>query len=99
MADLSEEQAAALELATVTPGHDPDPVQLIGARELVEILLAALSPEDRLLIRMLEIEELSVDEVQKRTGWSATLIRVRAFRARRKMNRRFRTLPREKVYE
>jgi RNA polymerase sigma-70 factor (ECF subfamily) len=56
------------------------------------MLLKALSPEDRLLIRMLEIEELSVDEVRQRTGWSATLIRVRAFRARRRLNNRFRNL-------
>jgi len=64
----------------------------MGARELVDILLEALSPEDRLLIRMLEMEDLSVNEVRQRTGWPATLIRVRAFRARRKLNKRFRTL-------
>ena len=92
MADLSEEQAAALEAATSDHTHNPDPTLLSGARELVEMLLEALSPEDRLLIRMLELEELSVDEVRQRTGWSATLIRVRAFRARRRLNKRFRTL-------
>jgi RNA polymerase sigma-70 factor (ECF subfamily) len=92
MSDLSEDQAAALEAATSDHTHDPDPAVLMGARELVDKLLEALSPEDRLLIRMLELEDLSVDEVRQRTGWSATLIRVRAFRARRKLNKRFRTL-------
>jgi RNA polymerase sigma factor (sigma-70 family) len=92
MADLSEDQAAALEAATADHTHDPDPAVLMGARELVEKLLESLNQEDRLLIRMLEIEDLSVDEVRQRTGWSATLIRVRAFRARRKLNKRFRTL-------
>ena len=92
MADLSEDQAAALAAATADQANSPDPALLMGARELVEMLLEALSPEDRLLIRMLEMEELSVDEVRQRTGWSATLIRVRAFRARRKLNKRFRTL-------
>jgi RNA polymerase sigma factor (sigma-70 family) len=89
MSDLSEEQAAALEAATADHSHDPDPSLQTGARELVDRLLEALSPEDRLLIRMLEIEDLSVDEVRQRTGWSATLIRVRAFRARQKLNKRF----------
>jgi len=92
MSDLSEEQAAALEAATVDHSHDPDPALQTGARELVDRLLEALIPEDRLLIRMLEIEDLSVDEVRQRTGWSATLIRVRAFRARQKLNKRFRRL-------
>ncbi len=92
MSDLSEEQSAALEAATSDHTESPDPTLQMGARELVDILLEALSPEDRLLIRMLEIEELSVDEVRQRTGWSATFIRVRAFRARRKLNKRFRSL-------
>jgi RNA polymerase sigma-70 factor (ECF subfamily) len=92
MADLSEDQAAALEAATADHSHEPDPALLMGARELVDKLLESLNPEDRLLIRMLEVEELSVEEVRQRTGWSATLIRVRAFRARRKLNKRFKTL-------
>ena len=92
MADLSEDQAAALEAVTADHTHSPDPALLMGARELVDMLLESLSPEDRLLIRMLEMEDLSVEEVRQRTGWSATLIRVRAFRARRKLNKRFRTL-------
>jgi RNA polymerase sigma factor (sigma-70 family) len=92
MADLSEDQAAAMEATAADHTHTPDPALLIGARELVEMLLEALSPQDRLLIRMLEIEELSVDEVRQRTGWSATLVRVRAFRARRRLNKRFRNL-------
>ena len=59
------------------------------------MLLAALRPEDRLLIRMLEIEELSIADVQQKTGWSATYIRVRAFRARRKLNKYFRSLQKQ----
>ncbi|MGH7970829.1 MAG: RNA polymerase sigma factor, partial [Limisphaerales bacterium] len=95
MADLSEEQAEALEAVTREGEQDPHPSHLIGARELVERLLQALSPADRLLIRMLEMDELSIDEVRQRTGWSATYIRVRAFRARRKLNRRFANLRKE----
>ena len=95
MADLSEEQAAALDAVTTGTAHDPHPAHLIGARELVEMLLQALEPKDRLLIRMLEIDELSIEEVRQQTGWSATYIRVRAFRARRRLNKRFRNLRKE----
>jgi RNA polymerase sigma factor (sigma-70 family) len=95
MADLSEEQASALDAVTSTVTEEPQPSHLLGARELVEKLLEALSPKDRLLIRLLEIEERSVDEVRQATGWSATYIRVRAFRARRRLNQRFRNLRKE----
>jgi RNA polymerase sigma-70 factor (ECF subfamily) len=95
MADLSEEQSAALDAVTTAIVQDPHPAHLIGARELVEMLLEGLSLQDRLLIRMLEMDDLSVDEVRKVTGWSATNIRVRAFRARRRLNQRFRHLRKE----
>jgi RNA polymerase sigma-70 factor, ECF subfamily len=94
MADLSEEQAAALE-ATTAAVERPHPAHLMGARELVEKLLETLDPEDRVIIRMLEIEELSIKEVQEATGWSATYVRVRAFRARQKLNKRFGQLKKE----
>jgi RNA polymerase sigma-70 factor (ECF subfamily) len=95
MADLSEEQQAALE-AAAHGAEEPHPALLMGARELVDKLLESLSPEDRIIIRMLEIEERSIKEVQKATGWTATYIRVRAFRARQKLNKRFGQLEKEK---
>ena len=94
MADLPEEQEAALEdqamaLEPLQPG------QVMASRELVEKILGTLSPEDRLLIGMLDIEEFSIAEVQQATGWSATYIRVRAFRVRQKLNKRFARLKKE----
>lgn len=94
MADLSQEQAAALDAVT-TSVEQLHPSHLMAGRELVEMLLEVLSPPDRLLIRMLEIEELSIEEVRQVTGWSATYIRVRAFRARQKLNKRFGSLRKE----
>lgn len=94
MADLSEEQAAALDAVTATT-EEPHPSHLVGGRELVEKLLEPLSPQDRLLIRMLEIDELSGEEVRQVTGWSSTAVRVRAFRARRKLNKLFGKLRKE----
>ncbi|HEV2391673.1 MAG TPA: RNA polymerase sigma factor [Verrucomicrobiae bacterium] len=92
MADLSEEQAAALETVISPDAEDADPAHLLGVRELVNKLLEALGPEDRLLMRMLEMEDRSVDEIQQVTGWSSVAIRVRAFRARRRLNKAFRSL-------
>ncbi len=92
MADLSEEQAQVLETAAGAPDQQPHPAQRMAARELCDLLLESLDPEDRLLIQMLEMEERSVEEVCQVTGWSSPYIRVRAFRARARLNKRFRHL-------
>jgi RNA polymerase sigma factor (sigma-70 family) len=96
MADLSKEQEAALEAATTGTAEEPHPAHVMGAKELVEKLLEILSPQDRLVIRMLEMEDRSVREVREATGWSATHIRVRAFRARRKLNKHFGELKKQR---
>lgn len=89
LADLSEEQASALEAITQAATPDPTPAQRMASQELVDQLLQSLEPEDRLLIQMLELEECTIEEVRQVTGWSSPYIRVRAFRARQKLNRRF----------
>ncbi len=83
-ADLSaEEQAVVENLATSTEELAPD--QRFASRQLVEHLLAALKPIERLAIDLLYLQGRSVEEIRKITGWSAALIKVRAFRARQKM--------------
>jgi RNA polymerase sigma factor (sigma-70 family) len=95
MADLSKEQSAALEAASTATTGDQHPAHALGARELVDKLLETLAPEDRLVIRLLEIEERSIKEIRQLVGWSGTMIRVRAFRARQKLNKRFGALWKE----
>jgi len=83
-ADLStEEQAVIQNLATSSEELAPD--QRSASRQLVEHLLAALKPVERLAIDLLYLQGRSVEEIRKITGWSAALIKVRAFRARQKM--------------
>ena len=95
-ADLSEEQAQALEV--VTSGlEDLDPSQNLAARETVEKLLAQLAPADRLVLTLLHLEGRSVDEVRQITGWNVPVIKVRAFRARRKLRKCFEKLKEERV--
>jgi len=95
MADLSKEQAEVLEAVTTFVTEQPHPAYVMGARELADMLLNTLSPEDRVVIRMLEMEERSIEEIRQVTGWSTTMIRVRAFRARQKLNKRFGKLRKE----
>src|SRR5438093_9053959 len=83
-ADLSEEEQAVIEnLATSSSELAPD--QRFASRQLVEHLLAALKPVERLAIDLLYLQGRSVEEIRKITGWSTALVKVRAFRARQKM--------------
>ncbi|HZR21688.1 MAG TPA: RNA polymerase sigma factor [Verrucomicrobiae bacterium] len=91
-ADLTPEQTQAIEAALTSAADTPDPSRAIAARELVDKLLDTLEPTDQWLIRLLELEERSIEEVRQLTGWSATRIRVRAFRARRRLNKNFQRL-------
>jgi RNA polymerase sigma-70 factor (ECF subfamily) len=95
-ADLSEGQAQALEAVTAGP-EELDPSQNLAAREMVEKLLAQLAPSDRLVLTLLHLEGRSVEEVRQITGWNVPLIKVRAFRARRKLRKCFEKLMEEKV--
>ena len=83
-ADLSEEEQAVVEnLATSSSELAPD--QRFVSRQLVEHLLAALKPVERLAIDLLYLQGRSVEEIRKITGWSTALVKVRAYRARQKM--------------
>src|ERR1039457_2713682 len=95
-ADLSEEQTEALEAVTAGP-EELEPLQNLAAREIVEKLLAQLAPTERLVLTFLHLEGRSVDEVRQITGWNVPVIKVRAFRARRKLRKHFEKLMAEKV--
>ncbi len=95
MADLSEEQEAALD-GKGTALEPTQPWHTLASEELVERILAVLSPEDRVIIRMLDLDDSSVAEVEQATGWTAAYIRVRAFRARQKLNKRFAAVKRNR---
>src|SRR6266508_1540621 len=83
-ADLSVEEQAVIENLT-TSADELAPDQRFASRQLVEHLLAMLKPVERLAIDLLYFQGRSVEEIRKITGWSAALIKVRAFRARQKM--------------
>lgn len=85
-ADLSEEEVAVIQNLAVT-ADELGPDRAFAARDLVERLLAALKPAERLVIDLFYLQERSVAEIQALTGWGASLVKVRAFRARQKMKR------------
>ena len=50
-------------------------------------MLCQLPPSARLILTLLEIEERSVKEISELTGWSISLVKIRAFRARAAMRK------------
>ena len=59
--------------------------QAHAARELVDHLLDQLGPQDRLVLTLLDRDGHSVKEVAALTGRGLSAVKVRAFRARRKL--------------
>ena len=90
-ADLPEEQAEVLD-NVLTDQRDTAPGDALAARELVNKLLDQLKPDDQMVIRLLDLEQKSLAEISALTGWNQTLVKVRAFRARRKLQKLFQEL-------
>ena len=57
------------------------------AGQQVHALLAKMSARDRLVLTLLYIEECSVAEAARLCGWSQTMGKVQAFRARKKLKK------------
>jgi RNA polymerase sigma factor (sigma-70 family) len=94
LADLSEDEANVVEHLAATPG-ELDASDQVGSKELVEKLLGTLRPADRLLMRLMYLEGRHLEEISSLTGWNKSLIKVRAFRARAQLRRRYTLLMKE----
>lgn len=94
LAELTESEAEWLEKVPDVVRNDPEMAS--AARELVHKIMEELPPAARLIITLLEIEEKSVKEISKLTGWSVPLVKVRAFRARALLRKTLERIDRKK---
>lgn len=92
--ELTEPESNWLDQFVVQPDSASDSAE--AARQLVEKILERLSPPARLVITLLEIEERSVKEISRLTGWPVPLVKVRAFRARAEMRKILARMDRER---
>ncbi len=91
--DFSSEEAEYLQDAITAQEHQPQQDDTRShSIEIVEKLLATLKPGEQMILRLLDLEEHSVQEISDMTGWGASRIKVTAFRARRKLSATFRRL-------
>jgi RNA polymerase sigma-70 factor (ECF subfamily) len=81
--DLTEPENDWLERFVAEPETAGENAE--AAKALVHRVLEELSPQARVVITLLEIEDRPVKEIARLTGWSVSLVKVRAFRARAEM--------------
>lgn len=84
-ADFSEEQSREYSATENREASGPDASERLAAKEEVLRLLAHLEERDRLMLIMKEVEGFSVEEIGEVLDLNANTVKVRLFRARRKI--------------
>jgi RNA polymerase sigma-70 factor (ECF subfamily) len=83
ISDITDDEAAWLK--SEATGGNAESVAV--SRDLANKLLACLSADDRLVLILLDAEDMPVIEIAEITGWSASKVKVRAHRARMLLRR------------
>ena len=91
MADLSEEQVAAADAAE-SGRKSWDERSKAEVREFMDYLLDHVSPEDRVLLTLKEVQGLSLRELSKIYEVNENALKVRLFRARKRTLRAYEEL-------
>lgn len=91
MADLSAGEAEWLEFL-LERQSEPPPDHAFDAKAIVTRLLVRLSPPDRLVLTLLDLEQQSTQEISAQTGWTRPMVKMRAMRARMKLRKLAREL-------
>ena len=84
-ADLSEEQARQVLSSAEKVKNVPDVSERLEARQRVERLLEGLDERDRLMLILKEVEGFSIEEIAEVLDLNANTVKVRLFRARRRV--------------
>lgn len=83
--DLSEEQARQFGAPEERGPKAPDISERLQATQRVERLLEGLDPRDRLMLILKEVEGFAVEEIAEVMGLNGNTVKVRLFRARRRI--------------
>lgn len=94
LSELTEDEGAWLDEHTAGAAAETQRSveDKLVAADLAGRLLETLSPDDRLVLTLVDGEETPVKDVAEITGWSESKVKVRAFRARRRMREAFEKL-------
>jgi RNA polymerase sigma-70 factor (ECF subfamily) len=90
--ELSEEEAAYFEkVGSFSQSREMDIGLRLEIRQTADNLLSALPPQERSLLVLKEVEELSIEELMAVFKASRSAIKVRLFRARRRLKSLYET--------
>jgi RNA polymerase sigma-70 factor (ECF subfamily) len=89
--DLSEEQARHFGESLESETAGPDITMRLAARQRVEQLLEGLDPRDRLMLILKEVQGFAVEEIAEVMDLNTNTVKVRLFRARRRIVKREKT--------
>jgi RNA polymerase sigma-70 factor (ECF subfamily) len=84
-ADFSEEQARQYSAPEREASKAPDTSDRMALREQLEKMLDQLDKRDRAMLVLKEVEGFSVEEIAESMGLNANTVKVRLFRARRRI--------------
>jgi RNA polymerase sigma-70 factor (ECF subfamily) len=87
ISDIASEDIVWLSTRTAAGSTSRDAESAVISRDLANKLLARLSPDDRIVLTLLDAEELSVAEIAVVMGWKVSKVKVRAHRARQSLRR------------
>jgi len=86
VSDLTDDEQSWMDQQSAGDGVEQASVEnSLVAADLADRLLAVLPPEDQQALLMIDGEDASIKEVAEATGWSESKVKVRAFRARKKL--------------
>ncbi len=83
--DLSEEQARQLDGSEKHENLGPDTSETLEMRQHVDRLLAGIDERDRMMLILKEVEGFAVEEIAQMMDLNANTVKVRLFRARRRI--------------
>jgi len=84
-ADFSEEQSRQYTTPEREASKAPDASDRMALREQLENMLSQLDKRDRAMLVLKEVEGFSVEEIAESMGLNANTVKVRLFRARRRI--------------
>ena len=83
--DFNEEQSRQYAASEREAADAPDTGDRMAMRQRLESMLGQLEPRDRAMLVLKEVEGFSVEEIAESMGLNANTVKVRLFRARRRI--------------
>jgi RNA polymerase sigma-70 factor (ECF subfamily) len=84
-ADFSEEQSRQFSATEQRADSGPDASERMAMRQRLDNMLAQLEERDRAMLVLKEVEGFSVEEIAETLSLNANTVKVRLFRARRRI--------------